>query len=240
MAKRTKIIVAAVVAAVLAIPVGTWVYINVIREDAPDRLSLDTLDDTTATTAAAGSTESTAGSGTNDGDVNGTWNATAQSQVGYRVKEVLFGQSTEAVGRTSDVTGTLEIDGNSVKAVTLTVDVASITSDSDRRDGQFNGRIMETSRFPTATFELTEPFDLPSVPTDETPISAQATGNLTLHGVTKAVTVDLSAKRTGGNIAVSGTIPVRFADYDIDNPSGGPAQVGDDGELEFLVVFAKA
>lgn len=36
-----------------------------------------------------------------------------------------------------------------------------------------------------------------------------------------------------------GTIPVTFADSGIANPSGGPALVGDDGEVEVLLVFAK-
>ena len=31
-----------------------------------------------------------------------------------------------------------------------------------------------------------------------------------------------------------------FADYGIANPSGGPAKVGDDGEVEALLIFSKA
>jgi len=32
---------------------------------------------------------------------------------------------------------------------------------------------------------------------------------------------------------------VTFADYGIDDPSGGPASVGEDGELEVLLVFSR-
>ena len=39
--------------------------------------------------------------------------------------------------------------------------------------------------------------------------------------------------------AVNGTVTVTFADYDIDDPSGGPASVGSDGELEVLLVFTR-
>jgi hypothetical protein len=42
-------------------------------------------------------------------------------------------------------------------------------------------------------------------------------------------------KETLGTISVSGTIPVTFADYGIDNPSGGPATTSDSGSLEFLL-----
>jgi hypothetical protein len=34
-------------------------------------------------------------------------------------------------------------------------------------------------------------------------------------------------------------VPITFSDYSIDNPSGGPASVGNTGELEFLLVFAE-
>ena len=47
-------------------------------------------------------------------------------------------------------------------------------------------------------------------------------------------------QRKGGDINVNGEIPIVFSDYGIDNPSGGPASVGDSGTLEFLVVFNKA
>lgn len=36
---------------------------------------------------------------------------------------------------------------------------------------------------------------------------------------------------------MNGTIPVKFADYKIDNPSGGPVTTEDHGVVEFLLVF---
>jgi hypothetical protein len=58
--------------------------------------------------------------------------------------------------------------------------------------------------------------------------------------VKRPVTVDVTARRAGGTIAVNGTIPVVFADYGIPDPSFGPAQVEDHGEIEFLVNFTKS
>lgn len=46
--------------------------------------------------------------------IDGTWRIISGSQAGYRVKAMLFGQSTEAVGRTEDVTGQIAIDGTSL------------------------------------------------------------------------------------------------------------------------------
>jgi polyisoprenoid-binding protein YceI len=99
---------------------------------------------------------------------------------------------------------------------------------------------MNTSKFPTATFTLTSPIDIGSIPANDQQISVKATGDLVMHGVTKSVTFDLTAKLSGQNIDVAGSTNIVFADFGIDNPSAGPAQTGDDGLLEVLLVFAKS
>ena len=174
-----------------------------------------------------------------DGDVSGTWNATSESTLGYRVKEVLGGVDTEGVGRTNAVTGSLVIDGTTVTAADFSVEVATITSDSSRRDGQVNGRIMDTATYPTATFVLTAPIELGTIPTDGEQITVNATGDLMLRGTTNQVTFPLTAEYSNGRIGVFGNIPIVFPDYGIPNPSNGFAVVGDEGLLEFVLVFAR-
>ncbi|HZB39797.1 MAG TPA: YceI family protein [Ilumatobacter sp.] len=168
------------------------------------------------------------------------WVATDASQVGYRVQEILFGVDTTAVGRTNQVEGTLTIDGTQVTGVEFTVDVASITSDESRRDSAFRGRVMSADEFPTASFELTEPIDVGVAPTDGTELTTQATGDLTLRGVTNPVTFEVTAKQDAGLIGVQGGIPVVFNDYGIANPSNGGVQTEDDGLVEFILVFEPA
>jgi polyisoprenoid-binding protein YceI len=169
--------------------------------------------------------------------IDGAWKVSEGSVVGYRVQEVLFGQSTTAVGRTSSVTGQLTIAGTQVTAGTFTVDMTTVKSDRSQRDGQFNGRIMSTSTYPTATFTLTEPIELGSVPGDRQPVDATATGNLTLRGVTRPVTLDLKAQRDGDKVEVNGSYPLTFADWQIPNPSLGPVSTEDHGILELLLVL---
>lgn len=171
--------------------------------------------------------------------VNGPWRATSESTLGYRVKEVLGGIDTEGVGRTNAVTGSLVIDGTTVTSAEFTVDVASITSDSSRRDGQFNGRIMDTATYPTATFVLTTPIELGTVPAEGQQITVEATGELTLRGTTNTVTFPLTAEYANDRIGVFGNIPVVFSEYLIPNPSNSFAVTGDDGLLEFVLVFAR-
>ena len=84
---------------------------------------------------------------------------------GYRIDEELagFGANT-AVGRTQDVTGSLTVDGTTVSALDVTVDMTTLRSDDDRRDDQLRDRGLQTSGFPTATFTLTTPVDVGSIP----------------------------------------------------------------------------
>jgi polyisoprenoid-binding protein YceI len=221
-----KLLIAVVAVVVLAVG-GAWIY-TVIDKPAP-KLTIDSTSGTTTPSPL---------STTDDGTTDGTWNVSSQSVVQYRVEETLFGASNTATGKTSAIDGSIEINGTTVNAATFAVDMASISSDRAQRDGQFRGRIMNTSQFPTATFKLTSPITLSSVELDKE-ITAKATGDLTLHGVTKKVTFNVIAKRVTGAIKVNGSIPITFADYNISDPSGGPAQVGDDGTLEFTLVFAR-
>ena len=43
----------------------------------------------------------------------------------------------EAVGRTSNVTGTMTIDGTTITAVDITADLTTLQSDAANRDRQF-------------------------------------------------------------------------------------------------------
>lgn len=216
---------------VLAIPAavvgGPYIYIHFIEGKAPAPLTL--TDATPATTATA------------TVPLDGTWTVASGSRVGYRVKEVLFGQSNTAVGRTSKIDGTITIDGTTVNAATFTVDMTTMSSDQQRRDRQFNARIMDTSTYPTATFTLSEPINLGSIPAEGVTGTALATGKLTLHGTTRSVTFTVTGRRTGSSIQVSGSIPITFADWNLPNPSfGGVVTTEDNGSLEFLLNFTHA
>lgn len=236
-------IIAAVAVVVLAVG-GTWLYINVIKDEAPEELTLggtdrdsdSDTDRTTTTAATTGETDAPAA----DGSVDGEWAATGDSVVGYRAKEILFGQDTEGVGRTSDVTGTMTITGSTVEAAEFEADLTTVKSDSGNRDNQFQGRIMDTDQFPTATFELTTPIDFGSVPADGVEITATAEGELTLRGTTRPVTLEMTALREGDTISVLTTYDVVFDDWGIPDPSFGPAQVEANALLEIKLVFERA
>ena len=189
----------------------------------------------TTTTAAPGASSEAAPAG-----IEGNWKPSAKSLVGYRVKEVLVGQSTEGVGRTNAVTGKMVIAGTKVTSVELIADLTKLESDSNRRDGQVQTRILDTAKFPTATLKLASPIDFGSVPGDKEEVTSKATVALTVRGVTKQISFDLLARRNGNAIEVNGSIPFVMSDFGIPDPSIADLVTTEQkGLLEFLVVFER-
>ena len=221
-------VVAALIVLALLVVAGPWVYINLIKEDAPDALTLQP-----AVTTTAGEVEQP----TNATD--GEWAVVADSVVGYRVKEILFGQDTEGVGRTSAVTGSLVIANNEVTSAEFSVDMTSIKSDSSRRDRQVNDRILDTATYPTATFALNGPIALTPEALAGSDLTVNTTGTLTLRGVTNSVPVTLVARFVDNVIEVNGTIKIVFAEWQIPDPSISAIVVEDRGLLEFLIRFSR-
>lgn len=232
-----RLVVLAVVAVALVYG-GILLWTKVINKP-EDELSTDDLSSALvadSTVASASSEPPT----TDPPGVTGLWVATSESTLGYRVKEVLGGVDTEGVGRTNAVDGTITIEGTTVVEGGFSVEVGSITSDSSRRDGQFTGRIMDAATYPTASFVITQPIAFGAIPGEGQQITVDATGELTLRGSTKTVTFPLTAEYSNGRIGVFGNIPIVFADYGIPNPSNPFVTTGDDGLLEFVLVFARA
>ena len=208
---------------------GPFIYIHFIEGPAPAKLELPA---THASTSAPGATTSAGSSAA----VSGTWNVGAGSEAGYRVQEVLLGQSATAVGRTSKIWGSLTVAGTTVSRGSFTVDMASVVSDQSQRNAQFDGRIMDVNQFPTATLVLTAAMPLGTPPTAGTAKHYPAQGTLTMHGESKAVTFTVTAERVGPEIDVLADLPITFSDWNIANPSiGGFVTTANNGTLEVLL-----
>jgi polyisoprenoid-binding protein YceI len=185
------------------------------------------------------------------GGTDGTWNVDTSigsfsdasgTFVGYRVQEQLasIGANT-AVGRTPQVTGLMTLQGTEVTTATITADLTALQSNDNRRDGQLSHQGIETSSFPTATFTLTSPIDLGSIPADGTQVKVTVRGQLTLHGVTKDVEIPMTAQISGDVIEVAGSLPIAFSDYGIQAPTSfAVLSVDDHGTMEFQVFFIHA
>jgi polyisoprenoid-binding protein YceI len=233
----------------VAVGIGVWYF--VFRDTAPPKVDVDTASESVDRNDA-GATGSDA---TDPGDLDGTWTVDnsigefdvssdtfTSAFVGYRVQEELAGVGAKtAFGRTPDVTGSLTIDGTEATAAEFTADLTTLVSDDSRRDGQLRNQAIETGQFPTATFTLTEPIDFGTVPTDESTVSVDATGTLTLHGVTRTVTIPLDAKLVGDTIVVTSLFDITFADFDIARPSSAVVlSVEDRGQMEVQLFFTRS
>jgi len=150
------------------------------------------------------------------------------SSATYRVREQLAGLNfpDDAVGSTDSVTGTLIIlpDGSVDSAHSkLTIDLRNLKSDQDMRDGYVKNRTLETDKFPTAEFVakrlqgVPNPLPAPDRPTGQT--GFQLTGDLTIHGVTKEVTLNGYATYSKDVVAGRAMTDFTFATFGLTKPS---------------------
>ena len=166
-------------------------------------------------------------------ETDGTWTVAAGSTAGYRVDEVLNGADVTVAGATEQVDGQVVVEGGDLTSAEVTVDMASVTTDSDRRDGYFRDTVMEVGTHPTATFVVTGPVDLPEL--TGTPVTVPVTGELTVKGMAREVRAHLSVVRTPDGVDVSGSVPLVFADHGVEAPDLGFVRVEDRGAVEFLL-----
>ena len=251
MSKRN--IVIGLIGAAIVLVGAVWYFF--LRSDAPPPATLEgavaavTGETTTTTTlgdgepaATTAAPETTAAPATSDG-LDGTWVADLSlSFVGYRIEEELASiGSVTAVGRTSEVDATLAFSGSSVAELSVTVDMTTLQSDRSRRDGAMATRGLETNTFPDASFVLTSPIDLGAVPTEGESFSASAVGDLTLHGVTQPISLDLEGSLVEGTVVIVGSIEIALSDYGIEKPTGfSVLSIADVGVLEIQLALVRS
>jgi polyisoprenoid-binding protein YceI len=243
---RRRLLVGAVVVLVVVLG-GIWWFF--LRGDAPEAFDIDDA------VAGAGRTTEPVDEADADPDpepapegVDGTWvvdpTAGAEaggSAAGFRVAEELATVGvTEAVGRTSDVTGSVTIAGTTVTEASFTVELATLQTDDARRDGRMR-QALATDEFPTATFVLTEPIELGTLPAEGETISVVAAGDLTIKGVTNPVAIDLDAQVVGDTLVVVGSTPVVFADHGVEAPTAAiVVSVEDRGTIELQLFLTRS
>lgn len=221
MSKVLKIVIAL---AVLGIAAFAAVYFLFFNDDSPPEFR--------PSTPAASSSSST--------DVAGTWTIATGSQAGFRAREKLASlpAKSDAVGRTGDVTGSITITSTSVTMADFEVDLTTLKSEpaEPRRDSKI-GPALETDKFPKATFTLTSPI---AIDAKKSTATVDATGDLTIHGVTKSVTIPITATLVKSQLELVGTITFPFADFEVHQPNfGGFVTVDDDVALEFKLLLKR-
>jgi polyisoprenoid-binding protein YceI len=233
MSRLVKILLAIVVVLLVVGAAGWWF---VLRDDSPPPPELAACE----------------GGGTVAADddpqaLDGSWTVVAADgyYVGYRIGEQFGGDTftRDAVARTTAVDGSMTVADGVLTAAEVTADLTGLESEdptAGRRDTYLQTNGLEIADFPEATFALTDPVEL-SVPPEGACVAVDVAGDLTLHGVTRPVTLALDATWTGTTVEVAGSAPVVLADFDIVPPDvAGLATAEEAGAFEVLLQFERS
>jgi polyisoprenoid-binding protein YceI len=161
---------------------------------------------------------------------------TNHTQIGFTLSHMGFSNFT---GRLSETTGTLTLaDGDhSASKLSVTVPAKTFSTSIAKLDGELTSADwFDAAKFPTITFTSTK-----VTPTG--PDSATITGDLTLHGVTKPVTLTAHFVGAGANplskkytVGFDATGTVKRSDFGV---TKYVPLIGDEVELSLHAAFEK-
>src|SRR5438874_8475070 len=169
------------------------------------------------------------------------------SEAAYFVDEELasVGIPSTAKGATKEVSGTLYLTGDGTalaadQTSSVTVQLRNLTSDKSMRDQRVQ-QALETSRYPTATFTITNAGGYNPTIAEGQAQTLQLSGNLQLHGVTKPVTWEVKAYRQGNVISALATVTIKFSDFNITPPTfQGLLSISDQATLQVKLIAQAA
>lgn len=154
-----------------------------------------------------------------------TWTVSDTSKATVRVREQLVGVNlpSDAVLVASGATGTflLKDDGTFTADSKITFDLTTLASDNRNRDDFVKMDTIQTRQFPKAEFVPTKASGLTLPMPASGEFTFKLTGQMTLHGKTKEVTFDVSAKRNGNSLEATATAAPswKFSDFGMTAPS---------------------
>src|SRR5262245_51020763 len=208
---RRKIGLAAALVAILGIGAAAGAWFFLLRSSAPAAVSIES-----AAAYITGRGPDVPATGSSEAAANplaGTWSLApgSASFAGYRVQETLagFGANT-AVGRTTSLNATLIYDGAAITGVQVTADLTKLKSDQSLRDRQLTFQAIETNKFPTATFSLSAPIANEAVPAESQTVTKKLQGDLTLHGVTRPISLEVQGQLKNGQLVIVGSTNIAF------------------------------
>jgi polyisoprenoid-binding protein YceI len=141
----------------------------------------------------------------------------------YRVRERLVGKTldNDAVGETTALAGIIMVDARGqllADSSRFVATVSGLTSDEPRRDRYVRNRILVTDSFPTTTFQATAVRGLAVPLPTSGPATFELQGTLTVKGVARPATWQVSATVQGDQLTGRATTRFTFADYRLLQP----------------------
>ena len=174
------------------------------------------------------------------GSADGTWDVSTGSAAGFRIRESALGFGDDVTGRTTSVTGTAVIAGGRVASAVFRIDLTAITV-GGKPQPQFAASL-DTAAQPDATITLAAPARLPAGFGAGRTVTATLPGQLTLRGVTRPVTITVSARRDGVAVEAAGSLTVASGRWGITLPAGFGFLGGlsSQSTAEFLLILRRA
>jgi len=172
--------------------------------------------------------------------LSGAWNVSSGSQAGYRVREKLafLAAESDAVGRTSKMTGRAtfsEAKGTvTIAAASFAVAVDTLKSDRSMRDEKIREIGLESSHYPTATFVLTRPVVVAASALNGKVAHVSVTGTFDIHGTSKVETLPVEMTLAGSTFEAAGALTFPWSAFGMTAPSvGGFVNVTEHATMEF-------
>ena len=142
----------------------------------------------------------------------------------------------DAVMKTVGLSGSIFLDG---QPSAIELDLHSMTSDADRRDGYVRNRMFPNDR--VAIFTVTDLGDLPDPLPEGEVIAREVQGELFILGVTKPVVFEIEARLDPGKLFVLGRTTFTWDELEIPPPNiPGRIQVQDEVKVEVLLAAIPA
>ena len=177
----------------------------------------------------------------------GNWTIGAGSQAGYRVREKLafLPALSDAVGRTSAITGgaTFTDAGGklSATAASFVIDVETLKSNEQLRDEHIRTIGLQSATYPKATFVLSTPLTLPASALSGRVVDVSVTGVVTIHGTAKRLAIPLQIRLSSSRIQAVGSLTFPWGEFNMTAPSvGGFVNVTDMATMEFDLNLLRA
>jgi polyisoprenoid-binding protein YceI len=181
------------------------------------------------------------------GELAGQWTIARGSQAGYRVREKLafLPALDDAVGRTSQITGGAtfaESHGSlSVTAASFVINVYSLKSNEAMRDQHIHTIGIQSATYPKASFVLTSALVLPHGALAGGVFHVAVTGNVTMHGTTRKLTLPVEMRLSPSRILAVGSYTFPWGLFTMTAPSvGGFVSVESTATMEFDLALERS
>jgi hypothetical protein len=160
-----------------------------------------------------------------------------ESALTYTVREKLANlpADSDAVGRTSEVSGEVYLDGT---PSVITVDLSTLESDQGRRDNFVRTNVFGEQ--PLATFTADT---LPALPAEYMPgetFTGSLPGILDVQGAQVPITLEIEARLQGDELQVVGRVDTTWDELQIPPPNTPIVTVREDVHIEVLIIARRA